>query len=427
MTPAAAPVAASPSESHRDFRLLWGAHSVAVLGSATSSVALPLLALHALDAGALVMGVLAAAGWLPWLVLGLPAGAWIDRGDNRRIMIRADLVAASGYATLPLAWALDLLTLAQLLVVALLTGGCAVFAQTASPGMVTTTVATHHLEGANARLVGTDSAMKVVGPGAAGLLTATISAAGVLGLSAVGHLASAVALARIRPTLGARRSAPGRQRSVGPQVREGMRVVAHDPYLRFFTVTGGLSNLGLVGYQTVLVLFLARDLGVSPAGTGLVLALGSTGGLLGALVARRTSRRLGSARALVVLQVLAGPPALLIPLASAGPGVALVPLGAGLTGLGVVAANVLRQTFRQRYTPPELLARTLGATSVVNIGAIPVAALAAGALGASLGLRPTIALMAAIHTAACLAALVGPYARRRDLPDGVMSATGRPA
>ena len=94
----------------------------------------------------------------------------------------------------------------------------------------------------------------------------------------------------------------------------------------------------------------------------------------------------------------------------------LVPLGLALVGLGVVGANVIRGTFRMRYTPPQLLARTTSASALVNFGTMPLAGLAAGWLGVHLGVRTTIAVMAGIHLLAALSPVLGPYGRLRELP-----------
>ena len=177
-----------------------------------------------------------------------------------------------------------------------------------------------------------------------------------------------------------------------------------------------MSNFALTGYAALLVLFLVRDLDLDPRGVDVVMSAGSVGGHVGASVARRTAAPLGDARAMVVLQVASGPPAVLIALAEPGVRVVLVPLALALVGLGVVGANVIRGTFRMRSTPPQLLARTMSASSLVNFGTMPLAGLAAGWLGANLAVRTTIAVMAGIHLLAAISPVLGPYGRLRDLP-----------
>ncbi|BAK33058.1 putative major facilitator superfamily transporter [Microlunatus phosphovorus NM-1] len=182
----------------RSFSLFWFGEGVSLLGAATTSVLVPLLAVTQLSAGPGWMGLLTAATWLPWLVIGLPAGAWMDRSDPRRIMITADLVAAAALASVPVAWWLDALGLAQLLVVALVTGTCTVFFRTGYVKLLPQIVPAGALETANARVFGTESAMQVVGPGVAGLLAQVASAAVGLVGSVLGFCVSAICLARIR-------------------------------------------------------------------------------------------------------------------------------------------------------------------------------------------------------------------------------------
>jgi MFS family permease len=188
-----------PLARNRGFQLLWVGEGVSVLGNATTSVLLPLLAVLAFDAGPGWMGALAAAAWLPWLVVGLPAGAWVDGLPARGVMIAADLVSAAAYASVPVAWWLDVLTLGQLLVVALVGGVATVFFRTAYAAFLPQVVAPAQLEPANARLFGTESAMQVAGPGLGGLLAQWFSAAFGILLDALSFLVSAACLWRIRP------------------------------------------------------------------------------------------------------------------------------------------------------------------------------------------------------------------------------------
>jgi len=125
-----------PLRNNRGFALLWFGEGVSVLGTATSSVLLPLLAVVTFDAGAAWMGVLTAATWLPWVLIGLPAGAWIDQWPARPVMIFADLVAAVAAISVPIAWLLGVLSLPHLLVVALLIGFATVFLRTAHTKLV---------------------------------------------------------------------------------------------------------------------------------------------------------------------------------------------------------------------------------------------------------------------------------------------------
>jgi len=403
----------------RSFSLFWTGEGVSLLGAATTAVLVPLLAVTELGAGPEWMGVLTAASWLPWLIIGLPAGAWVDRCDPRRVMIIADLVAAAALASVPLAWSVGVLGLVQLTVVAVVNGCCSVFFRTGYVKLLPLIVPADGLETANARVFGTESAMQVVGPGAAGLLAQLASAAaGIVG-SVVGFCVSAYCLRRIRVTRTA--SAPPRT-ALRRQIGEGVRTVLGDANLRVLMIIGGVSNFGLTGYGALLVLYLASTLGLSSAQLGVVMMIGGAGGLFGAVIAPRLGRRLGTGRASTLLLLVAGPSALLIGAASTGAQVALTALGLLLVGAAVVAGNVIRGAWRQRYVPAQLMGRVSTTMQVVNYGTMPLAGLTAGVLGGRLGVQPAILLLAGVHAVACFSILATRLGRLRTLPTGQVPA-----
>ncbi|SDP00020.1 Predicted arabinose efflux permease, MFS family [Pedococcus dokdonensis] len=418
MTTNPAPVAPPPPLArNRNFSLLWFGEGVSVLGNATTSILLPLLAVVGFDAGPGWMGVLTAAAWVPWLLIGLPAGAWVDTLPARRVMILSDLAAALTLASVPVAWALDLLTLPHLAVAAFCNGVCTVFFRAAYPALVRQVAPREQQESAFARLFGTESAMQVAGPGAGGLLAQVLSSAGGLLVDAVSFLVSAGCLWRLKlPPAEPREVVDSDQPSLRQRIREGVDYIRQDRILRFFTVVGGISNFGLTGYGALIVLFLVREVHLGSGAVGLVMAVASLGGVLGALIATTVSQRLGSARALLALQLLAGPPALLVPLGAPGAGLVALVAGLLLVGIGVVAGNIVRGAWRNRYVPEHMIARQVTTAQVVNLGTMPLAGLAAGALGSAIGLRPTILVMAAIHVLACLSMYWSPLRGLREMP-----------
>ncbi len=187
-----------PLRRNHDFNLLWLGEGVSLLGNSTTLVLLPLVAVVGFGAGPGWMGVLTASAWLPWLLIGLPAGAWVDNLPSRRVMIVSDLVAAGFMVSVPLAAVLGVLTLPQLAVVALGNGVCTVFFRAAYPALVRQVAPAGHQERAFARLYGTESAMQVAGPGLGGLLAQIGSAVLGILIDAVSFLVSAACLSRIR-------------------------------------------------------------------------------------------------------------------------------------------------------------------------------------------------------------------------------------
>lgn len=397
----------------RDVRLLWAGETVTALGTAVSGVAMPLVAIEVLDASVLAVTLLTAATWLPWLIVGLPAGAWVDRLPKRPVLVVCDAISLLLLLSVPLAAWAGALTTMHLLAVNLGLGLATVFFRTAWTAYVPTVVAPKELMPANALLHGSESAAHVAGPGLAGLLAAAVGAVGALIVDAVSFALSTLCLLRISAV---EQSRPAQPRRLLAEVTEGVHLVARDRFLRNLVVHGALANLPLVGYGALSVPFLVREAGQGPAAVGLILAVGGLGGVIGASVSTHVSRALGSARALVVLKAGAGPCALLLPLADDGWRITLFLLGSVLVGLGVVGGNVISASFRQTYVPPELLGRVMAAMQFCNLGTIPVGAVLAGLLAQNLGTRTALALLTAAYAVSGLLLALGPLRGRRDLP-----------
>lgn len=400
----------------RNFRLLWFGETTSTVGTTISRVALPLVAVVTLQASIFQVSLLTAAGWLPWLVVGLPAGAWVDRLPRRPLMLVCDAASLLLLVSVPVAAWAGILTLGQLLGVALLTGVASVFFQTAYQVYLPDVVDHEHLAEANAKLQGSESAAQVAGPGLAGLIAQGAGAATGLIADALSFLVSAVCLLRIRAREEPVATAP-RSTSLRREIGDGLRFLTADPYLRVLTAFGALSNLALTGYQSILVVFLIRDLGVSPAGVGALLSGMSVGGVIGAASATAIARRFGTARGLLLSELCAAPFGLLIPLAAPGPRLLLVVLGGLAIGIGVVSGNVIKSSWRQAYCPRPLLGRVIVSMQFLNYGAIPLGALLAGLVGTTLGLRPTMWIMLGGLVLATLVLLIGPIRAHRDLPE----------
>ncbi len=403
---------------NRGFRLLWTGETTSMLGGMVASTALPLVAVLTLGASTVGVGLLTAAAWLPWLVIGLPAGAWVDRLPKRPVMLACNTVSAAVFGSVPLAAVLGVLTMPYLLVAALLGGVAKVFFTLAYKAYLPALVGEGELLEANAKLQGSESATQVGGPGLAGLLAQAFGpVSGVLADAvSFGVSVLCVRAIRVRETV-----VPVERTPLRSQIAVGLRFVLGDRYLRTLMTFGAVSNLALTGYSSIEIVFLSRTLGAAPGLVGLVLALGAAGGILGATLAGRLGARFGTARAFLLCEVFAGPMLLLGPLS--GPGWGLVPFVLGVFGVcaGVVASNILTTTFRQRYCPPELFSRINSSASIVNYGTIPLAGVLGGVLGAVIGVRETLWVMSALLVVAL--GMLAPLAKLRDFP---VTAAGRP-
>ncbi|MFD8704148.1 MFS transporter [Kitasatospora sp. NPDC059648] len=402
----------------RDFRLLWAGESVSQFGSATTRVLLPLIAVNALDADSFTMGLLGAAAWVPWLLLGLPVGAWTDRMRRRPVMIVCNTVSAVLMFSLTAADWLGLLTTGQLLLVALLSGTADVFFRAAYSAYVPALLPQEELADGNARLQTSESAAEVAAPGAGGVLAQTANAA--LGFLADGlsFLMSAVLLARIR----ARENPPGGEeragadRSLAAEIREGIVFLARDPFLRTILACDAAMNLFLAGAQCLAIVFLSRTVGAGGGVIGVLIALTGLGGVLGAVISPRLARRFGTARAVILCAFCSGPFGLLIPLTTDGTGLLAFLVGDFCLMTGVVAGNVIIVSFRQAYCPPDMLGRVSSSIRFVMYGTIPIGSLLGGTLGTVLGDRGALWLLYTGNALCALLLLSGPLRTRRELP-----------
>ncbi|WP_438488785.1 MFS transporter [Streptomyces sp. S186] len=402
---------------HRDFRLLWCGEVAGKFGAAVTGVAMPLTAVAALRADTFAVGLLSACGWLPWLLIGLPVGAWVDRVRGRPLMLGAAVLSMAVFAAVSVVTWCGGLSLGLLIGAALLSGAAAVVFQTAYSAYLPGLLAPADQPEGNAKLHGSASAAQLAGQGAGGFLVQLAGAANGLFANAATFLVSLLCLLGIRHRE-ARPSGPGERaaRSLRAEVAEGLRLVAGDVWLRTLTLFGAASNLALMGYQSILPVFLVREAGLAPGTVGTVLAVASTGGIAGAFAVRRAAARIGTARATLLFELGLPATALLIPLATSGPGAALYVVAGFGVSAGVVGGNILKVGFQQAYCPPGLLGRVTAGSAFLNYGTLPLGALLGGALGAGFGVRTAMWITTAGVPLAALILLASPIRTARDLP-----------
>jgi len=392
----------------------WTAGTSSDLGSAIGGVALPLTALAVLDASPFEMGMIAAAGYVAWLVIGLPAGVIVQRLPLRGTQVGADLVRALAVASVPLAWWFGALTVAHLVVTALVLSFAHVVFFVANTTFLPEIVSRDQLQSRNSLTSGTHATTQLAGPSLGGFAVQLLGAVPTLLIDAVSYLVSAALLR----TLPARRGhRPDRPTPMGAMIREGWAYVTRHPMMGPAMWSATALNFVNGAYHALFPFYLVRELHAPAVVVGLLLAVDGLGTLIGATLTTRITRALGTARGLIILGFVGAAGAFVIP---AGTGwAAYLAFTAGVlifAGTGVVF-SVTTRTYRQIASPPQLLSRVMATVRFVSWGAIPVGGLVAGALAGPLGARTTLLLFAAAAVLAPLALLCSPIRHHRDLVD----------
>ncbi|MFF2848886.1 MFS transporter [Streptomyces sp. NPDC058001] len=374
------------------FAYFWGSQAASFGGTQVTMVALPLIAVFSMDATPFEVGVLAAVERVPFVVLSLPAGALIERMNHRRVLVTTAVLRMVLILTVPLAAALDLLTIGHLYLTAVLIGALSVFADVTGMSVLPALLPADRLADGNGKLEAGRSGADVLGPGLGGLLVQTLTAPFALLADALAFAVSGLLMSRVRPVGERVREAHGEQTSLVQQIREGVKFVVRTPLLLWNAVAAALLNLFAFVFLAIQYLYMVDTLGMSAAVVGLVLALGGLGGVLGSMLSGRLIERLGLGRAFVFGSAAV---ALGILIAGAAPhqaiaGPAVLAVGYFMYVLGGPVFNVAAITARQVLTPDHLLARTNATMRFFIWSSIPLGALLGGLFATLLGLRGSV-------------------------------------
>jgi hypothetical protein len=399
----------------RDFRLLLAGQTTSQLGTQVSSVALPLLAVVTLQATAFEVGLVNAASTLAFALVGLPAGVWLDRMRRRPVLIASDLLRALVLATIPIAAALGVLSVAQLVVVALFVGLGRVFFDVGYRSYLPAVIGRDRVLAGNATLEFVRASGQVAGPGLGGVLVTVASAANVVLVQAVTVVVSALTLIRIRTLEPPPAVELGRPRLTA-QILDGLRFVWHHRLLRATAAASAASNLSFAIASAVTILFLTRTLGLSPIVIGAILAGGSGAVMVGAAVTTRVAAAVGSARLIWLSLAVTSPLTVLGVLATPGWGVVLLVVGMVAGELGQIVYAITSVSLRQHVCPDHFLGRVNATMTVLIMGLFPLGALAGGVLGELVGLRATLAVASAVLAVAPVVLYLS-LRRVRDIGD----------
>jgi MFS family permease len=379
---------------HGDFLKLWSAETISQFGTQVSQLALPFVAIVVLDASPFAVAALGTVEFLPFLLFTLPAGVWVDRLPRRAILIVADYGRAALLFTVPVAYALDALTMAQLYVVGFAVGTFTVFFDVSYQSYLPALVDRARIVEGNSKLEVSRTTAQITGPGVAGGLIGLITAPYAVLLDAISFLGSGVFLQSIRKAE-PKPVTTGDKPRMRSELKEGLQYVVHHPLLRPQALCTGTSNFFSNVTFAVFLVYAVRVLDLSAAEVGLIFTIGGLGGLAAALTSQRITRRFGVGRTTIGTALLWGSAAFLVPLAPQDfPHPFLIAFGL-ISSFAIVVYNITQVSLRQAITPERIQGRMNSVMRFLVWGTIPLGSLVGGALGSTIGLRETLFVGAA--------------------------------
>ncbi|MGW7477841.1 MFS transporter [Nonomuraea muscovyensis] len=396
-----------------DFLRFLSSHVANEIGTNISRVALPLVAVLILNAGAFEVGLLSALQSAAFLMIGLPAGVWVDRMRRRRVMVTADLVRGALLASVPIAHVLGLLSIGMLLAVALLAGVAQVFNDVADQTYLPELVGKEQLSSGNSKLEFVRSGGALAGPSLGGALAQVLGAPLAVLATALTSLASALALRSIR-SRDRPPAAPRERAGMGRDIREGFAFVWQDRVLRPIMVTTMGTNLCLSAVISLSVLFLADVVRLPPGLIGVLLMSGAVGGLLGGLTGAWLFRRYGTARVTWLSLAVTSPFGLLLPMTQADWRVSFFALTSIALSWGAILYNVGQVTYRQSVAPDGMLGRVNATVRFVVWSTMPLGALLGGIVAQQIGVREALWVFLGGRVLSFVPLLFSPLVRLRD-------------
>ena len=409
---------------HREFMKLWTGETISQFGTQVSALAIPLIAALTLDVTPLEFGLLATIEFLPFILISLPAGVWVDRMRRRPILIIGDLGRAASLLSIPIAAFFGALTIWQLYLVGFINGCLTVFFDVAYQSYLPALVDREDILEGNSKLEISRSAAQITGPGMAGFLIGAITAPLAVLVDSLSFLGSAFFVWRIRkpePLPERKVDAAGKHIGMRAEIADGLRWVLGSRYLRAIAACTGTSNLfGNIGFAMMLLYAVtaaaAGGLGLDPQQIGIVLSVGSVGALVGAVTANRIGHRLGVGPTIIVTAATFGIPMLLIAVATPESAVGLGAVAMFIATFGGVVYNINQVSFRQAITPERMQGRMNATMRFIVWGTIPVGNMLGGILGGAIGLHATVWVSALLSFIPVLPVLFSPVRTIREMP-----------
>lgn len=410
--------------SHADFLKLWTGQSISEFGSQVSLLAIPWLAAVGLHASPIEFSLLEVLSFLPFILIALPAGVWVDRLRRRPILIASDTARAILLMLIPILWAAGALRIWHLLALQFLIGGFTVFFDVGYTAYLPALVEREDLVEGNSKLYLTSSVASVAGPSVAGGLIAAITAPYAILVDASSFVVSAVFMLRMHhDEVLPQRDGGVAHPKMWPQVKEGLAWVFGNRQLRAIAACSANFNLCFNVALATFILYAARSLHLSAIEIGAIFAVGSAGAVCAALLAKRIQGLIGIGTTIVSGAVLLSTGSIAFPLAPRSFPLPVLMVGYGLLSFGVVIYTVAQVSFRQAITPERLQGRMNAAMRWIVWGAIPLGTLIGGAIGQTVGLHFALWVGAIGCLPTFLFVLLSPVRSIQAIPDEAAEST----
>ena len=386
----------------RKFWMQFSASAVSNLGDGMNAAALPLLAIMLTDDARLISAVTFSA-MLPWLILSLPAGVYIDRWNRSKVMVTANVIRAFVYVGIAFGVASDGLGIWGLLPLLLVIGACEVFFDMSSQAFLPLLVEGPQLQRANGLLY----AVEVVLNSFVGLPIGAwlfVVASGVpFGVNGASFALAALIVVRLSKTIAEPQEKPtSRSTSFKNDFTQGIIWLWRHRQLRTLALMLGVTNGALTMSESIFVKFAFEHLDVGPRGYGLLLSAIAAGAMLGGLVGDRIAARLGSTGAIITSYAIFATTDFVRALL---PNIAVVVVMSVTMALAGTVWNVVTVSYRQQVIPSHLFGRVNSAYRFIGTGSIALGALIGGQLAHHIGLRAPFFVGAAVTAIALVLAL----------------------
>lgn len=403
---------------HSDFMKLWTGQTISMFGAQITALALPLVAAITLKSSAFQMGLLTAIGYLPYILFSLFIGVWVDQFYRKPLMIITDLVRGFALLIVPIAAWQGFMTFELLCAVSFIVGTASVIFDIASMSYLPSIVKTDELVEGNSKLELSNSASQITGQSIGGGLIQLLTPPIAMLCDGISFFVSAFTLLIIKKREDKPNNPDPKQNVIG-NIKEGLNFVFRNPILSRITISTGLFNLSGLIMESIYILYVTRELDLSPLILGIIFSVGGVGAMVGAAIAERAVKLFSLGRTLYLMLISSGVFYYLVITTEALPTavtVGLLMLVQFMDAATVVIYNINQRSLRTAITPDHMQGRMNASMRFIIFGSIPIGALLGGIVGELFGAQFTIALGATGMVAAGLLIAASPISKMKQIP-----------